>query len=110
MLIIPTQAVPNQTLAVQLNNQNCVINIYQKGQFDYAGLYIDLYVNDALIIGGVISLIGKAIVRYAYLGFVGDLAFFDTNTPASVAPYYTGLNGRYFLAYFAPGELISGVG
>ena len=99
MLVIPTQPVPSQTLGVQLNGQDCAINVYQKGQLDYLGLYVDLYVNNALVIGGVFSLIGVKIVRAAYLGFSGDLVFYDTQTPMSVSPYYTGLGGRYFLAY-----------
>lgn len=41
-------------------------------------VFLDLYVNDALVVGGVICLNGTRIVRDAYLGFVGDLAILDT--------------------------------
>lgn len=103
-LIVPVQAIPNQTVTVQLASQPTQLDIYEKS----SGLYMDVYVNDVLIIGGVICLNGKAIVRTAYLGFVGDLAFFDNqpsalNGPAD--PVYTGLGTRWPLYYFAAAEL-----
>ena len=110
MLIVPTQPVANQTLNVSLANQACTINIYAKGQFDYAGLYLDLYVNNALIIGGVICLNAVKIVRSSYLGFVGDLAFFDNQVSTVVGaqdgdnPLYTGLGSRWFLYYLTAAE------
>jgi hypothetical protein len=103
MLVVPTQAIPNQVLQVVLGGQACTIHIYQKS----TGLYLDLSVNDALIIGGVLCLVGVKLVRSDYLGFAGDLAFFDTR-PADppmvdgVPPdqiVSSGLGGRYFLAY-----------
>lgn len=102
--VIPVRAVPNQTFTVQLGSQPTLLNLYQKG----ANLYMDVYVNDALIIGGVICLNGTAIVRTAYLGFVGDFAFFDNqpdpvNGPAD--PTYLQLGTRFPLYYFAPSEL-----
>jgi hypothetical protein len=100
MLVIPTKAVPSQSLGVVLAQQPCTINVYQTGQFDYEGIYVDLYVNNALVIGGALGLIGVRIVRSVYLGFIGDLAFFDENLQnPTVRPDYTGLGGRYFLAY-----------
>ena len=97
MLIIPTVATPAQTLTVTLANQPCSISIYQKS----TGLYIDLYVNGVLIIGGVICLDAVKIVRDAYFGFVGDLAFFDTQTASD--PDYTGLGSQFVLAYLEAG-------
>lgn len=100
MLVIPTKPTPNQTLGIVLAGQPCTINVYQTGQFDYEGMYVDLYVNNVLLLAGAIGLIGVRIVRSAYLGFIGDLAFFDTNTQnPTVSPDYTGLGGRYFLGY-----------
>ena len=49
----------------------------------------------------------NVIVRDAYLGFIGDLAFYDTQ--GDTAPVYTGLGSRYVLEYFAPSELPAGV-
>jgi hypothetical protein len=104
MLIVPLQAVPNQTVSVSLNNQVCQINVYLKGAF----LFVDLYVNNVLIIGGVIAQNLNRIVRDLYLGFEGDLAFIDNM--GSTDPIYTGLGERYSLAYLLPSELNPGEG
>ena len=103
-LVIPLQPVPGQTVNCVLNNQACTINVYTLGLF----LFVDLYVNNALIIGGVICWNLNVIVRDAYLGFIGDLAFFDTQASPTVEatdPVYTGVGTRYQLAYFTPAEL-----
>lgn len=96
MLVLPTQPVPSQTLTTSIANQNVQINIYQKGQLDYYALFADVYLNGALLVGGTICLNAHNIIRYAYLGFPGDLAFFDTQ--GSDDPEYTGLGSRWFLA------------
>lgn len=92
--IIPLQAVPNQTLQVQLSGQACIINLYQTA---YA-LFVDLYVGNSLIACGVICENLNRIVRSAYRGFIGDLAFVDTQ--GETDPVYTGLGSRYQLVYF----------
>lgn len=104
MLNIPINPTPSQVLNVNLASQNCTIKVYQKS----TGLFIDLYVNNALIIGGVICQNANRIVRSAYLGFVGDLAFFDTagdvyGNPED--PYYTGLGSRWVLNYLEVQDL-----
>lgn len=99
MLIVPLQPAPSQTTAVSLNGQNCQINVYTLT----TGLYVDLYVDNDLIIGGVVALDRNVIVRSLYLGFVGDLAFLDTQGVSD--PVYTDLGSRYVLAYFLPSEL-----
>jgi hypothetical protein len=101
MLVIPTNAVPSQTLSVILAGQPCRINVYQKT----TGLFVDLYVNDALIIGGVIGLNTVLIVRDVYLGFVGDLTFLDSQGLDD--PLSTGLGSRWSLVYIESAELTS---
>lgn len=103
MQTIPLQPVPSQTVWVLLNQQPCQINVYSKGGY----LFCDLYVNDALIIGGVICWNDNVIVRDAYLGFIGDLAFNDTQ--GNTDPVYTGLGSRYVLTYLAPADLPTGL-
>lgn len=98
MLVVPLAAVPSQTLSVLLAQQSCRINVYAKT----TGLFLDLYVNDGLIIGGVICQNTVLIVRDQYFGFAGDLAFFDLQ--GSTDPVYTGLGTRYILGYIAVGE------
>ena len=99
MLIVPLQAVPSQTVSIALNGQACTINVYTLS----TGLYCDVYVNNSLIIGGVVCENNNVIVRDAYLGFVGDLAFEDTQ--GANDPVYSGIGTRYFLYYFLPSEL-----
>ena len=78
---------------VNLANQPCQIKVYQM----MSGLYLDLYVNNSLIIGGVLCENLNRIVRDKYLGFIGDLAFVDSEGKSD--PVFTGLGGRYNLAY-----------
>ncbi len=104
MQVIPTNPSPSQSLTVQLGGQPCTINL----RTYLTGLFVDLYVNNAAIITGVIAENANRIVRDAYLGFVGDLAFFDTqpdpvNGPQD--PEYSGLGSRWFLAYLTPADL-----
>lgn len=104
MLVVPLDAVPSQTLTTNLSNQPCQISVYQK----QSGLYLDLYVNNVLIIGGVLCLNRNRIVRDLYLGFAGDLAFLDNQGNSD--PVFTGLGDRFTLMYILPSELPPGVG
>lgn len=99
MLVVPIQAVPSQTLAVVLAEQSCRINIYTKRQ----GLFVDLYVNNLPIVTGVIALDANRIVRDAYLGFIGDLAFLDVR--GNDDPVYGGLGTRFALIYLEASDL-----
>jgi hypothetical protein len=102
MQIVPLQAVPNQTVTVPLNGQVTQLNVYSKG----ADLYMDVLVNNVLIIGGVICENLNRIVRSLYLGFQGDFVFIDNQ--GNTDPAYTGLGGadaRYSLAYLSPADL-----
>lgn len=105
MQIVPIQAAKSQSFAVLLANQNCRIDIYQKS----TGLFLNLYVGGSLIIGGVICLNLVRIVRSLYLGFVGDLAFYDTQS-GTADPIYTDLGTRFVLLYIEASELPVGVG
>lgn len=104
MEIIPLDPVPSQTLTVSLSNQTCQIKVYQK----LYGLFLDLSVNNVLIIGGVLCENLNRIVRSLYLGFQGDLLFIDNQ--GSSDPTFDGLGARYSLAYLSPSDLPSGVG
>lgn len=104
MLVVPLQAVPSQVANVTLNGQACTIRAYQK----FYGLFLDLLVDNNLIIGGVQCENNNRIVRSLYLGFQGDLAW--TDTQGTNDPHYTGIGSRYFLMYITPQELPAGVG
>ena len=104
MLLVPTQALPSQTLQVQLANQSCTLDIYQTA----FGLFFDLYVGTTLIIGGVICQNLNRIVRSVYLGFIGDFVFYDTQ--GATDPSYTGLGTQYQLYYLEASALAPGQG
>lgn len=99
MLLIPVKPLANQTLQVQLSNQAVTLNIYQLAY----GLFIDVFIGDNLIIGGVICENLNRIVRSAYLGFLGDLIFYDVEETSD--PIYTGLGSRFQLLYLEPSDL-----
>lgn len=113
MQTIPLTAASSQTLSATLGGQVCQINVYQKTFWtdnNEAGMmaqitpmFLDLYVNNSLIIGGVLCLNGTLIVRDAYFGFTGDLAFYDTQGEDD--PVYTGLGSRFFLVYLEASDL-----
>lgn len=96
---IPTQPTPFQNLAVSLAQQACTITIRQTA----VGMFVDLYVNNAPIIVGVLALNANKIVRDAYLGFIGDFAIYDTAGTSD--PYYSGMGSRWQLVYLTPADL-----
>jgi hypothetical protein len=101
MQLVPVLAVPSQTLTITLGGQACTIAIYQKS----TGLFLDLAVSNTPIISGVLCLHTVLIVRDAYLGFIGDLAFLDQQ--AADDPVYTGLGSRWVLGYMQPWQFIA---
>lgn len=108
MLIVPTQATPSQTIEVPLGGQNVQLALYQKA----TGLYMDVAVNSAPIVNGVLCENLNLIVRSAYLGFIGDFMWIDNQAamPQTGAdPIYTGLGGRFSLAYLETGDIPVGL-
>ncbi|WP_048996441.1 phage baseplate plug family protein [Burkholderia multivorans] len=99
MLVIPLSPMPSQTMKVMLASQQCTVNVYQKPN----GVFIDLYVNDAPIMTGVICRDRVKLVRQSYLGFVGDLVFVDTQ--GTDDPTYTGFGSRFLLLYLETSDL-----
>lgn len=93
MQTIPLIVAPSQTLSVVLAGQRCKIAVYQKEQ----GLFLDLTMGDQPIVTAIICRDRVRLARYAYLGFVGNLAFMDTQ--GTDDPVYTGFDGRFKLVY-----------
>lgn len=90
---IPVKPLPYQSLTVQLGTQQCRITIFQNGEM----LLMDLTVNSVRIATSLCCRDRTPIIRYAYLGFVGTLAFVDTMGASD--PVYTGLGTRFKLVY-----------
>jgi hypothetical protein len=99
MQVIPLSAVPSQALNVNLAGQACKITVSQKS----TGVFLDLLVSNAPIIQGVLCPDRKLLVRNAYLGFIGDLAFADTQ--GADDPDYTGFGSRFLLLYLEASDL-----
>lgn len=92
---IPLSAVPSQTLTVSLDSQSCAISVYQRR----TGLYLDISINGTSIASGLLCRDRVGIVRAAYQGFIGELAFIDTQGDDD--PDYTGLGSRFALVWGA---------
>jgi len=101
--VIPTKPVPAQVIQCTLGNQRVRIQLQQRP----TGLFADVYLADVLVIAGMLCRVGVNLFQSSYLGFVGNLAFFDTqsDTPGLIPGTdtgrvsYQGLGGRYFLGY-----------
>lgn len=99
MQIIPLSPTPSQTLSVVLAGQNCQINVYEKT----TGMFLDLLVANEPIRSCVLCRDRARLIRQEYLGFVGDLVFYDTQ--GADDPQYAGLGARFLLAYLEASEL-----
>lgn len=101
-LVVPVQALSDQTAQVQLGGQPVSVNCYQT----LYGLFMDVLVNGQQIIGGVLCHNANRIVRSLYLGFSGDFIWVDTH--GTTDPVYTGLGARYQLVYLDETDLADG--
>lgn len=107
MLVIPLQAVPSQKVKTVLDDLIMNIWVYQLR----TGMFINVYMQDEMMIGGVICQNKNRIIRSEYInrqfGFSGDFMFVDTQ--GDVDPIYQGLgtDGRFQLVYLTADELIS---
>ena len=99
MQVIPLQPVNNQYVTVTLANQPVQLVVTQRS----TGLFIDIYLNNALLLGGSLCRNATRIIRDTYFGFAGDFAFYDTQDTSD--PYYTGLGSRYVLMYLSVADL-----
>jgi hypothetical protein len=99
MIALAIQPIAYQQFSVNLGGQQCQIALYQKS----TGIFMDLTVNNVVLFTCVQCLNNTLVVRNAYLGFIGDLAF--TDTQGSCDPYYTGLGSRFQLLYLSPSDL-----
>lgn len=116
--VVPLTEAPSQQLSTTLGGQSVVIRVYTKSinvpMLQPGGMptdppyyrntdpvFLDLYMAPAggggleAVVLGVVGLHATRIVRDAYLGFVGDLAFYDLQgsddpfgVPRVLPPYY----------------------
>lgn len=91
--VIPLASVPSQVLSAQLDGATIRLDFIQRS----TGLYVDIWLNNALIVAGAICLNATFIARYRYLGLPGDFTFIDLQGNSD--PTYDGLGSRYVLIY-----------
>lgn len=103
MQIVPLLSVPSQRVKTVLAGQIVNLSVYQRRY----GLFIDVYINTILEIGGVVCENMNRIIRSKYLnaaaGFSGDFVFFDTQGRDN--PTFDGLGTRYRLVYLSQEDL-----
>ena len=102
-------------MSVTLSGQACTFRIYGKQIFvpyqppnaiitqppAYAldlPVFVEVYVNDALLIGSTLCSNAVTVVRNGYWNFVGDIAFLDTQ--GNDDPLTSGLGSRWVLGYW----------
>lgn len=93
IVLIPIQAIPDQTFYIELGGQDCEIRVYLR----YGYMYMNLKVDEKDIINGQICLNNTDILQYNHLNFKGNLRFVDTQGDED--PYYSEFGERWVLAY-----------
>jgi hypothetical protein len=101
MQTVPLSDIANQTIFITLNNQNCQINAYQKR----TGFFIDLYVANQLILGGMLCRNQSFLILNVYFGFIGDFMWVDTQNQNADPVVGGGIGSRFQLLYFFPSDI-----
>lgn len=105
MLLIPLQPVASQAFQITLAGQSCDIAVYTKTDPDGGQkIYLDLQRNDTTLLTCELCQNRTLLVRYAYLGFAGDLAFVDMQ--GNDDPRWESLGTRWQLVYLEPADLL----
>jgi hypothetical protein len=90
---IPLQQIASQSVAVTLNNQNCIVSLRELN----GRQYFSLSISGKTICQNILIQDRTKIVRAAYLGLVGDFVSYDTQ--GNEPPLYTGWGDRWVLTY-----------
>lgn len=95
---VPIIAVPAQKVAVILDNQDCVLRLYQRGAY----LFCDLEADGVQAWQGFICQNRVNLKQYDYLPFRGGLYFVDHE--AQEPPHFSGLGDRFALLFISADE------
>ena len=95
MMSIPLQPVPFQRAFVQLDGQNCTLEVRQ---YAYSGVYLSVWMDGAPVQTGVMCLDRVRVLTDEYIAFLGSFAFVDLQGKTN--PDYAGFGRRYQLVYF----------
>lgn len=100
MRTIPIEPQKSQSISITLAGQQCTIRLVQRVTF----IYMDLEVDGFPVMQGIPCLYGNKMVRYPYLGFIGDFVFIDNTGQDN--PEWSGLGDRFSLYYIEESDLV----
>ena len=102
MTEVPLIATPNQELAIELEEQDCTIQVRQLGNYTYLTLWVD----STLIVENAICMPGVAILQDYVHGFRGNFVLVDSSDPNNQQlSNYTELGSRFILLYLTDEEI-----
>lgn len=102
MTEVPLIATPNQELAIELEEQDCTIQVRQLGNYTYLTLWVD----STLIVENAICMPGVAILQGYVHGFRGNFVLVDSSDPNNQQlSNYTELGSRFLLLYLTEEEI-----
>lgn len=101
MEVLSVETLPNQDFQIILDEQNCLIHLYQKGDY----MFLDLYIDDETIVEGAIVQPKTGIIQ-SPSKFKGQLYIIDVINPADMPkqPNYSELGDRFQLVYLSEAE------
>ena len=102
MIEVPLIATPNQEVAIELEEQDCTIQLRQLGKYTYLTLWLD----SDLIIENAICMPGVAILQGYIPKFKGNFVLVDSSDPNNQQlSDYTELGSRFLLLYVTEEEI-----
>ncbi len=98
-LVVPIQAIANQTLEIVFDQQRYILRIVEI----LGNMAIDITLNATPLITGARIVADNLTILYPYLR--GDGGDFSFSTQANATPYYTEFGLTQFLIYFSADEI-----
>lgn len=102
MIEVPLSALPNQEVSIELNEQDCTIQVRQLGKYTY----LTLWHGSTLIIENAICMPGIAILQGYIQNFEGNFVLVDSSDPDNQQlADYKELGTRFLLLYITQDEI-----
>lgn len=91
---IPLSAIPAQEFPIILDNQDCTVSLYMRGNH----YYFDLLVSGSAVYTGILVQTGESLTPFQYRGFSGEIKMIDADGKAA-APDWKQFGTRFLLIY-----------
>ena len=102
MIEVPLTATPNQEVSVELDEQDCTIQVRQLGSYTFLSLWLD----SDLIAENAICMPGVAILQGYVPKFKGNFVLVDSSDPEKQQlSDYRELGSRFILLYLTEAEV-----